>query len=311
MFRGIIPPMVTPLLDQENLDVDGLERLIEHILSGGVHGLFVLGTTGEGPSLSYKIRQEVITRTCDQVDGRVPVMVGVTDSSFVESIRLAQFSAEAGANAVVVAPPYYFGAGAAELVHYYSSLVKEMPLPVFLYNMPSCCKVELTTDVIEPLLEQPNIVGLKDSSGNMTFLHKMSRLIREKSDWSIFVGPEELLCESLFLGVDGGVSGGANLFPHLYVDIFNAAEKGDYDKARELHKQIIAISSTLWAVGSYGSSFVKGLKCALSCLGICSDTMGMPFERFRDEHREMIRSHLLEYGNLSDDQISHLSKMPK
>src|SRR3954465_14755813 len=106
-LRGVVPPMVTPLRERDKLDHAGLERLIEHILAGGVHGLFVLGTTGEAPNLGYRLRRELIERTCKLVRGRVPVLVGVTDTAFVESVGLAQHSADCGADAVVLAPPYY------------------------------------------------------------------------------------------------------------------------------------------------------------------------------------------------------------
>ena len=115
-FGALFLPMVTPLVARDTLDVEGLERLVEHILAGGVAGLFVLGTTGEAPSLSYPLRREVIDRVCRQVDGRVPVLVGVTDTSFVESVRLAGHAADAGASAVVLSAPYYFPAGQPELL---------------------------------------------------------------------------------------------------------------------------------------------------------------------------------------------------
>src|SRR6185503_11129148 len=95
-LRGIVPPMVTPLRDQDALDVAGLERLIEHLLAGGVAGLFILGTTGEGPSLSYRLRRELIERTCKQVGGRVPVLTGITDAAFAEAVDLTHFAADAG-----------------------------------------------------------------------------------------------------------------------------------------------------------------------------------------------------------------------
>src|ERR1700734_57318 len=114
--RGIIPPMVTPLTGPDELDVSGLERVIERILRGGVHGLFILGTTGEGPALSYKLRRELIRRTCAQVAGRVPVLVGVTDSAWPEMLQMTARAAESGANAHVVAPPYYFMLGQPDLL---------------------------------------------------------------------------------------------------------------------------------------------------------------------------------------------------
>src|SRR6266496_1108869 len=106
-LTGILPPVVTPLLERDQLDVAGLARLLEHILAGGVSGLFILGTTGEGPSLSYRLRRELVERVCRQVRRRVPVLVGITDTAFVESVSVAQASAGAGADAVVLAPPYY------------------------------------------------------------------------------------------------------------------------------------------------------------------------------------------------------------
>src|SRR5262245_33761956 len=129
-FRGIVPPMVTPLRDRDTLDTAGLERLIEHILSGGVHGLVILGTSGEAPSLSYKLRRDLIDRTCRQVNGRVPIMVGITDTSFVESVALGRFAADAGATALVAAAPYYFPAGQPELIEFIERLVLELPLPL-------------------------------------------------------------------------------------------------------------------------------------------------------------------------------------
>src|SRR6185312_5242098 len=106
-LTGIIPPMITPLRGRDDLDVAGLERLIEHILAGGVSGLFILGTTVEGPGLSYRLRSELIQRTCKQVHQRVPILVGITDTSFVESVNVARSAGEFGADALVVAPPYY------------------------------------------------------------------------------------------------------------------------------------------------------------------------------------------------------------
>ena len=104
-LRGVIPPLATPLSEHDVLDVDGVDRLVEHVLAGGVHGLFVLGTTGEGPSLSYKLRQELIERVCERVNGRVPVLVGITDSSLAEAVQMANLAADSGAQAVVAAPP--------------------------------------------------------------------------------------------------------------------------------------------------------------------------------------------------------------
>src|SRR5438105_1966551 len=217
IWRGIFPPMITPLRSRDELDIAGLERLIEHILDGGVNGLFILGTTGEAPSLSYRLRRELIEKTCRQVRGRGPVLVGITDTAFVESLNLARVAAEAGAQALVLSAPYYFPAGQPELVEYVEHLAAELPLPVFLYNLPSHTKITFGVDTIRWAMEIPNIIGIKDSSGNMSYFHQLASLLSERPDWTLLVGPQELLAEAVLLGAHGGICVGANICPRLYV----------------------------------------------------------------------------------------------
>jgi 4-hydroxy-tetrahydrodipicolinate synthase len=296
-LQGIIPPMVTPLLDRDTLDTEGLERLIEHIIAGGVHGLFLLGTTGEAPSLSYKLRYELIEKATARINSRVPVLVGISDTSFTESINVAKKAADCGADAVVLAPPYYFTAGQPELIEYVEHLCDELPLPMYLYNMPGCTKINLEPKTIVELSRLEKIIGLKDSSGNLTYFNTVKTLLAGREDFSLLVGPEELLAQSVLLGADGGVNGGANLFPTLYVELYNASVAGDLAKVRELHAKVMGISTTIYRVGQYGSSFMKGVKCALKIKGICSDYMEEPFHRFRPAEAEKIRQFLeKEFG---------------
>jgi dihydrodipicolinate synthase/N-acetylneuraminate lyase len=296
MIRGIVPPIVTPLRARDELDEAGLERLIEHILAGGVHGLFVLGTTGEAPSLSYRLRREMIERTCRQVAGRVPVLVGITDTAIVEAEHLADFAAGAGARALVLAPPYYFPNSQPELLEFVQHLAPELPLPLFLYNMPSHTKTIFEVDTVRRAMDLPNVIGLKDSSASMIYFHQVISLLPARPDWSLLVGPEELLAESVLLGGHGGVCGGANLCPRLYVDLYEAASRRDLARATELHAQVMHISNTLYHVGRHASSFIKGVKCALHELGLCDDFMAEPFHRFREEERARVRACLAELG---------------
>ena len=295
-LRGIIPPMITPLLDRDTLDVAGLERLIEHILSGGVHGLFILGTTGEAPSLSYRLRYELIERACGQVKGRVPVLVGITDTCFTESLNTANKARDAGAQAVVLAPPYYFPAGQAELLEYIKHLTPELPLPLFLYNMPSLTKAVFEPQTVRAAAQINGIAGIKDSSGNMVYFHQLQSLLRDYPDFSLLVGREELLAETILLGGHGGVCGGANLIPKLYVDLYNAARSRDLPAIEPLHEKVMQISTTIYSVGRYGSSYLKGLKCTLSCMNICSDFLAEPFHRFRREEHNKIQQYVKELG---------------
>ena len=295
-LRGIIPPMVTPLLDRDTLDVAGLERLIEHILAGGVQGLFILGTTGEAPSLSYRLRYELIERVCAQVKKRVPVLVGITDTSFVESVNISNKAREAGAQAVVLAPPYYFPAGQGELLEYLKHLAPELPLPLFLYNMPSYAKLVFEPKTVRAAAAITGIVGIKESSGDMVLLAHTIDARTDLHNFSLLIGQEELLAETILLGGHGGVSGGANLVPRLYVDLYNAACSKDLSAVELLRRKVMQISTSIYSVGKYESSYLKGLKCALSCMGICNDFMAEPFHRFRQAERKVIRRHLEELG---------------
>lgn len=291
-YHGIIPPMITPLVSRDELDVAGLERLIEHILKGGVHGLFILGTTGEGPSLSYRLRRELIERTCRQVKERVPVLVGITDTAFVESVNVARWAADAGADAVVLAPPYYLPEGQPELSEYLEHLVPELPLPLFLYNMPALTKVSFEPETVRRAMDNPRIIGLKDSSGSMIYLHRVLGLAKARPDWPVLVGPEEMLADATLAGAHGGVNGGANLFPRLYVRLFEAARVGDLEQVRTLHAQVMQVSESLYRIGRHSSSIIKAIKCAACCMDLCDDFMAEPFHRFRDVERQRVREAL-------------------
>ncbi|MCX5643350.1 MAG: dihydrodipicolinate synthase family protein [Phycisphaerae bacterium] len=295
-LRGIIPPMVTPLLDRDTLDVAGLERLIEHILAGGVHGLFILGTTGETPSLSHRLRHELIERVCAQVGGRAPVLVGITDTSFVESVELSRKAAQAGAQALVLAPPYYFPAGQPELLEYLGHLLPELPLPLFLYNTPNRPKPAFEPQTVRAAADMPGIAGLKDSSTNMIYFHHVQLILEDRPEFTLLMGPEQLLADSVLLGAHGGVCGGANLLPRLYVDLYEAARAKDLARVEPLHRMVMRVCSTIYSVGQYESSFLKGLKCALSCLGICNDFVAEPFHRFREPQRQIICRYMEELG---------------
>lgn len=300
---GILPPLVTPLLDRDTLDTAGLERLIEHVLAGGVHGLFILGTTGEAPSLSYRLRYELIDRVCGHVAGRVPVLVGITDTAFVESVNIARRAKQAGAQAVVLAPPYYFPAGQMELLEYLRHLTAELPLPVFLYNMPSHTKLVFEPETARAAADFPGVVGIKDSSGNMMYFRRLQALLGDHPGFSVLMGPEELLAEAVLLGGHGGVCGGANLIPELYVEIYDAARARDLARVEKLHDKVMQLSTTIYHVGRYQSSFLKGLKCALSCVGICSDFMAEPFHRFRQAEHKVIERYVKELGIAPGKQI--------
>ncbi len=288
-LRGIIPPLVTPLTDRDTLDTQGLSRLLEHVIAGGVHGVFILGTTGEAPSLSYRLRREFIRRVCDGVAGRVPVLVGITDTAFVESVALAEVAREAGAAAVVLATPYYFPAGQTELIQYVEHIVAELPLPLMLYNMPSLTKVWFEHDTVRELAALPQIIGVKDSSGDLPYFGRLVALKNElRPDWALFMGPEHLVPEAIQLGGQGGVSGGANIYPRLFVSLYEALVGQDTAAAELFADQVVRLQE-IYTVGKYASRFIKATKCALSLHNICDDQLAEPFNHFLPPERARVQ----------------------
>lgn len=271
------------------LDIEGLKTLIEHVINGGVHGIFILGTTGEGPSLNYNIRREMIEKSSEFVHQRIPLLVGITDTSLSESVDLATFAELNGANAVVVAPPFYFNIGDNEFVNYIHQLANESPLPLFLYNMPALTRFNIPISVIKILLKHENIIGVKDSSGNMDYY---SKLCQASGSYPVFNGPEELLAESLKKGGHGGVCGGANLFPKLYVGLYNAFKASDDTLVQEYHEKIMIVSDSLYHIGEGDGQFIRGLKCALFELNICNDYTALPYRKFEGNDRELIKQKL-------------------
>jgi dihydrodipicolinate synthase/N-acetylneuraminate lyase len=298
---GIVVPLATPLSESGRLDLAGLSRLVEHVIAGGVRGIFVLGTTGEAPGLSPLLRRELIRAVCRQVDGRVPVLAGALETSAEETRSLAGYAAEQGATAMVVPPPYYFLPTQGELLGYFERLIPSLALPVLLYNQPSLTKVAFGVETVRALSALPGVRGIKDSSGDMAYFAAIRRALPAESGFSVFCGPEEFLAEALRLGADGGVCGGANLFPKLYVEACEAYARGDMPAVEHLQRLILNVSRRIYGKGEGSSSYLCGLKCALSGLNLCGDTLAEPFVAFKDPERGRIQDAAREIANSLGD----------
>ena len=287
-LSGIVPPLATPLLSDQSLDLDGAERLVEHVIAGGVSGVFLLGTCGEGNALGFRRAAEYVEHVCRAVNSRIPVLVGVSNSALADSLELSEHAADCGAAAVVATPPYYFPVDEAALTEHLRRLARRSPLPLMLYNMPSCTGNSITEDMLHALADEPSIVGLKDSSGGLQTFARLCNTARElRPDWRIFIGPEGLLADAIFIGADGGVSGGANVCPRLFVDLYTAAAQGDKSEIDRLRAQ------TEFLAQCYGSpvtatSVIQGLKTALGTAGICSGATSELFPPVDSDRREQI-----------------------
>jgi len=292
-LKGIIPPVITPLINNTTIDIQGLEKLIEHLVTGGVHGIFILGTTGEAPSLSHKLREEFIKRTCDLVKHRIPVLVGITDTSFESSVEIAEYSQKVGADAVVVAPPYYIPISQAEMMDYLENLIPRLPLPLMLYNMPSYTKLHLTIKTVIAAKDL-GAIGIKDSSGDMLYLFSLIEEFKNSPEFSIITGTELFIPETIMQGGHGAIAGGANMFPRLFVDLYDASVAKDFDKIAILRDKVMRLYNTIYSVGKSTSRYLKGTKCALAALGICNEYIAFPLRKFEGEDKQKIEQYIAE-----------------
>ena len=303
-IHGIVPPLVTPLTSEGRLDVEGLSRLIEHVLEGGVHGIFLLGTTGEGPSLSSELQREVIRQASKLIDRRVPLLAAVSHSCLVDSLALANFAADEGCDAVVATPAYYFGQSQDDVLAYFRRLIAQLPLPLMLYNMPAVAGSTIEFETARQLADEEAVVGVKDSSGDLEGFQRFVELTKDRPDFSLLVGPEHLLRETLEMGGTGGVSGGANVWPQLFVQLYEASLDNDQATVARLHK-LVEQFGAIYKVGPFSiPKIVARTKSALSVRNICNDATAPPLNPASETEQEAIREILAQLP--LDEQ--HLAK---
>ncbi|MCB0689090.1 MAG: dihydrodipicolinate synthase family protein, partial [Saprospiraceae bacterium] len=290
-IQGVIPPLITPLETDNSLDRVGLHRLLEYQIGGGIHGLFILGTTGEGTSLSLELKKELISEVCAYVNHRIPVLVSITDPSMISAIRLAEYAAKCGADAVVFAAPYYFLLGREEFEKYLRQLVKNLPIPFMLYNMPVHTKLKISPETVL-LARDLGAIGIKDSSGDIDNLMTLIDLFKSDPDFYVISGSEIFLPETILAGGDGVIAGGANIFPHLYVRLYDAAVQKDMEMIQFLRQALMQIEITIYSVGTTYSKTISAIKCSLSVMDVCNDHHAPPLLELDAEQRNNIKIHL-------------------
>lgn len=295
LFEGVITPMVTPLINRGNIDFKGLEKLLDHLINGGVSGVFLMGTTGEGTSISSRMRKELIKYSVEYVKGRVPVFVSIADCCIEESLNMARYAKECGASYLVSALPFYLGLTQAEIVDYYTTIADNVPLPLFLYNIPAQTKLMISVEAVKTLAKHPNIIGMKDSSGNGTYFNTLLAEVKaEYPDFTILVGPDEMLASTMALGGNGGVNSGSNLFPELYVNLFKACKAKDTERILKLQKLVMKVSTGIYSVDKSSVSFLNGLKAALFTDGLITDYICEPLQKVNGTDLETIKKNVAE-----------------
>ncbi len=272
-FYGVIPPTITAIDADERLDRAGMARLVEFQIDGGVDGIFVLGTNGEGPCLRDAVRQDVCEVAVEAARGRVPVIAGVLQPSTARIIEDVKLLEKTGIEAVVVTTPYYFGGyNDDELVNHYRRVADATDLPVLVYNIPQNTKVPVSAGTLFKIAEDPRIAGVKDSSGNWAEVQRMI-LERPREDFTILQGNQQMAAISLVLGADGLVPGFANVHPRLLSDLYAAVQKGALTEAFAIQKQVDAF------LRIRGRASLHGTKLLAAHLGLIEPTVSAPLPR--------------------------------
>jgi len=327
-LRGIIPPLVTPLLEvggdttstrKTAIDEVGTKKLIDHVVEGGCSAIFALGSTGEAPSLSHAMRKQFAGLCCRSVGGRLPVLVGILDTCLDEAVELAEVARRAGASALVLTAPYYYdGISQSELADYVRSVAaRTNHMPLFLYNMPGLTKVWFEVETVRELMVSvPEIRGIKDSSGDVAYLGQMCELRDEHrpDDFSVLLGPEQLAVEALVTGqhgnVDGVVPSTANVEPRLLVSLYDACVRAaarrrgkhdgggggddddhDDDDYKRQEERLLKLLQILEVGSSSSPPWFAAVKCACAARGLLRDDAALapPFPRCDESERKRIK----------------------
>ena len=279
-FHGVIPPVVVPLAPDYSVDWPSYTRVLEHLIAGGVHGLFVLGSTSEVVFHDEATRRSIIEHSVDIAAGRLPVLAGVIDPATERVIGHAKAAAAAGAAAIVVTAPFYTRTSAPETEDHFRYVRDAVDLPVVAYDIPVCVHSKLERAMIVRLANEGVIAGLKDSSGDDGNLRYVMADLAGKPDIFLMTGSEIVVDSMLAMGADGVVPGLGNVDPAGYVRLWNAAQRQDWAAAKAEQARLCRLFEIVWQGTprtSVGASGVGGFKTAMRAMGIIStNLMGRP-----------------------------------
>lgn len=291
-LNGIFPPVTTPFVDGE-VAYDKLAANIEKYGRTGLKGIVVLGSNGEYVSLSEAEKKKVVETVVQATPNHMSVIAGTGCESTRETIRLTADCAAVGAHAALVVTPHYFGGkmSDAALIKHFTTVAEQSPIPIMLYNVPQFTHVNMTVNVVAELSGHPNIVGIKDSTGNVMQLGEF--LGRVESGFNVLVGTASALFGALTLGCVGAVLALANVTPETCVKLHSLVQEGDYKAAQQIQLKMIPVNKAVTAI--YG---IAGLKTALDMLGYFGGEPRAPLLPSSDETKKAIEYILKQAGLL-------------
>lgn len=288
-LEGIFVATVTPFREDGGIDEEGIKRIIEFLEKGGVDALVPCGTTGESATLSHEEHKRVVELYVE--NSKIPVIAGTGSNSTEEAIDLTRHARDCGAHGAMLVAPYYNRPTQKGLFRHFSKIAEEVSdFPLILYNIPSRTSVNILPETIAKLAEIENIVGVKESSGDMKQVSMIFKLT-EDLDFRVYSGDDHLTLPILALGGSGVVSVAANVVPEKMVELYREFKKGDLKRAREIHYELLPLFNALFI-----ETNPIPVKKAVELMGLCSSRMRLPMCEMDEEHEEILRGVMKELG---------------
>jgi len=296
MFEGVLPAIITPFKRNSSMDLDtrGLVSNLEFLLSQGIHGVVPCGSTGESATLTFDEHEKVIEITVDKINGKVPVLAGTGSNNTTEAIRLTKAAKDTGVDGVLVISPYYNKPNRSGLIKHYTKLA-DLDIPVIMYNVPGRTGQNLEPDLVAELAKHPNIVGIKEASGNIS---QISRIIEETQDEDFVVisGDDNMTLPIMALGGVGVISVAANVDPKRMVVMCEAMQKGDLNKALKIH---YALSPLLRAM--FIDTNPIPVKKAVELIGMAGGPVRLPLYDLDEKKTEQLKKVLSTIPKSTDN----------
>jgi len=289
--EGIIPSMVTPFDSKDRLNEAVLRKLTNYLINGGVHALFAIGSQGEFYTLTREEKKRITEIVVEGVNGRIPVYIGTGAMTTREAVLLTQIAEKARADAVSVITPYFISPSEDELYEHYITIAKSTKLPVLLYSNPGRTGINMSVKLVTKLSKIDNIVGIKDSSGDLTLTTEYIR--NTDSGFSVLAGRDTLIYGTLLYGGKGAIAATANIIPKLVVEIYEAFVKGNLERAKKAQFRLAPLRIA-FGLGS----FPVVIKDALKLIGIDAGSARKPIESLSEAQREKLKKVLQNLGIL-------------
>lgn len=292
-YHGVVVPMATPLTKSGDIDTAAVERIIENFAQNNVSAL-IMGTTGEGNSVSTQQGAVMIKAAAQKAAGRIVIYAGLVGNCISEQMEAAKAFTEAGADVIAATLPSYYALTPEQMYTYYNNLADALTIPLMLYNITITTHMSIPLDVIEKLSHHPNIVGLKDSENNIERMEEALKLFADRDDFAYFCGCAANSAQALKWGADGIVPSVGNFMPKEYDDLFRAGVEGNEAEAERLQQYTIEVGKINTAGLTLGQS-LAGLKVIMKEYGLCETYMLPPLTELDEATNERIKAEIKKY----------------